>query len=377
MRDPRLDRLATLLVQYSAGVKPDDLVRIRSELPGLPLVEAVYEAVLKAGGNPFVQLTTEAMSDAFFRTASAKQLAYVSPIASYTVEQIDVHIGLWAEENTRSATNIPPEKMVLSAQAGKVISKRFLQRAAEGKLRLVGTQYPTQACAQDAEMSLHEYENFVFGAGLLHLDDPVAAWRKLGEAQQRLADFLNKTKEIRVLAPGTDLCLGVAGRKWINCCGHENFPDGEVFTAPIEDAVDGTIQYSFPAVHMGRECLDIRLTFRAGKVVDVQASKGLDFLIKMLDQDAGARTLGEFALGTNYGIQQYTRNTLFDEKIGGTCHAAVGAAYPESGGVNESGLHWDMVCDLRQPGAQVLADGVPILEAGRFMRPEWPQPPVH
>ncbi len=374
MRDPRLDKLADLLVNYSTAVKKGDLCRITGNVVGLPLIEALNEKVLLAGGHPLVFLTSEALGEARFRLASDEQLAFVSPLCAFMVEKIDVSLGLWAEENTKSATNVDPRKQTLSSQAHKPFLKRFLERAAKGELRWCGTQFPTQANAQDAEMSLHEYEEFVFRGGLLHLPDPVGAWKKISERQQRLADHLNKVREIHVVAKDTDLRLGVEGRRWINCDGHENFPDGEVFTGPIEDAVNGTIHYSFPAVHHGRECHDIVLTFKHGKVVDARASKGQDFLLAMLDQDAGARTLGEFAIGTNFGIQQYTKNTLFDEKIGGTCHAAVGAAYPETGGKNDSGLHWDMVCDLRQAGCRIEADGQTILEAGRFMRPEWPNP---
>jgi aminopeptidase len=374
MRDQRLDKLAKVLVGYSASVKPGELVRISGETIGLPLIEAIYEEVLVAGGHPFVSMTSDAMDEAFYRVASARQLEYVSPVSQFIVENMDVSIGLWAEENTRAMTHVDPKKQAAAAQARRPISKRFLQRAAEGKLKWVGTQYPTQASAQDAEMSLREYTDFVFRGGLLHLDDPVAAWKQISEKQQRLADYLNTAKEVHVIAKDTDLRLGVQGRRWINCCGHENFPDGEVFTGPIEDAVDGVIRYSFPAVHHGRECDGIALKFKNGKVVDASASKGLDFLTAMMDQDAGARTLGEFAIGTNFSIQQYTRNTLFDEKIGGTCHAALGAAYPETGGKNESGLHWDMVCDLRQPGCRIEVDGKTILEAGRFVNADWPNP---
>ena len=252
--------------------------------------------------------------------------------------------------------------------------KTFFARAQSGALRWCGTQLPCHAAAQDAEMSLAEYEEFVFRAGLLHLEDPAAAWRRISERQQRLADFLNDKREIHFRAPhGTDLKLGIAGRRWINCDGHENFPDGEVFTGPIEDATEGVVCYSFPAVHGGREVENIRLVFRAGKVVEASATKGEEFLFAMLDQDAGARVLGEIALGTNYAITGYTKNTLFDEKIGGTFHAALGAAYPESGGVNESGLHWDMVCDLRR-GGTVHVDGELISRDGRFTRDDWPQP---
>ena len=223
------------------------------------------------------------------------------------------------------------------------------------------------------QMSLANYEHFVFQAGLLHLDDPAAAWGEISRRQQRMTDYLNGIREIHFTTPqGTDLTLAVAGRRWINCDGHENFPDGEVFTGPIEDATQGVVCYSFPAVHGGREVDGIRLTFRNGRVVDASATKGEEFLLAMLDQDNGSRILGEIALGTNYSIQQYTKNTLFDEKIGGTFHAALGTAYPETGGTNESALHWDMVCDLRQ-GGQVWADGTLINENGQFVDPHWPR----
>lgn len=241
-----------------------------------------------------------------------------------------------------------------------------MTRAAEGTLRWNGTQFPTQAAAQDAEMSLAEYEDFVFGAGMLNHPDPVGAWKRLSERQQRLVDLLNGKKDYHVVAAnGTDVRLSIAGQTWVNCDGHENFPDGEVFSGPVLDSVNGQINFSFPAVHLGREVQDVKLTFRDGKVVDAQASKGLEFLIAMLDMDSGSRFLGECAIGTNYSITQYTRNTLFDEKIGGTVHFALGSGYPETGNKNESGLHWDMVVDLRT-GGYVEVDGQKISVDGEF-----------
>ena len=372
MRDPRLNILAGVLVNYSTAVKKGDLVRIGGELPGMPLMEAVYEETLRAGGHPFFQLTSDTADDAFFRLASEEQLGYINPVNQFMVEKIDVYFGIWADENTKSRSNVDPQRQAIASQARKPFLKKLLDRAAKKEVRWTGTQYPTNGSAQDAEMSLYEYSDFVFKAGLLHLPDPVAAWKKLSERQQRLADFLDKKREVRVIGKETDIRFGVEGRKWVNCDGHENFPDGEVFTGPIETATEGTIRYSFPAVHHGREVHDIVLTFKGGKVVDARASKGAEFLMSMIDQDPGARILGEFAIGTNFGIQKYTKNTLFDEKIGGTCHAALGAAYPETGGTNDSGLHWDMVCDLRAPGCKILADGETILEAGKFTRDEWP-----
>ena len=250
----------------------------------------------------------------------------------------------------------------------------FMRRFMEKSLRWVVTQFPCQAEAQEAEMSLAEYEEFVFQSGMLDQDDPAAAWRQLSESQERLVTFLNKVSELRFMtAKGTDLRLGVKARTWINCDGKENFPDGEVFTGPIEDATEGTVVFDFPSVHGGREVQGIRLQFKAGRIVEASAAKGEDFLLKMLDQDEGARTLGEVAIGCNYAIQRHTRNTLFDEKIGGTFHVALGAAYPESGGKNKSGLHWDMVCDLRT-GGRIEVDGRLISENGRFLNADWPAP---
>src|SRR5205085_10215152 len=229
-----------------------------------------------------------------------------------------------------------------------------------------------QASAQDAEMSLAEYEDFVFRAGLLDRADPVAEWKRISERQQRLVDYLNGKRDYHVVAAsGTDVRLSVAGHRWINCDGHENFPDGEVFTGPVIDSVNGTIRFSFPAVHHGREVQDVRLTFRDGKVIDASASKGENFLISMLGTDARSRYLGECAIGTNYSIRNYTRNTLFDEKIGGTVHFALGAGYPETVNDNQSGLHWDMVVDLRS-GGYIEIDGVKINVDGRFTKEGFP-----
>jgi aminopeptidase len=254
--------------------------------------------------------------------------------------------------------------------------KIFMDRAAAGSLHWCGTLFPTLANAQDAEMSLRQYEQFVFAAGHVDKADPVAAWRQIEQRQQKVADYLNGKKVVRFQAAnGTDLTVNVEGMKWINCCGHENFPDGEVFTGPNlkapDGGVNGVVRYSFPAVHNGREVHDIELVFEKGRVVQAKASKNEDFLLSMLDQDAGARNLGEIAIGTNYSITQYSKNTLFDEKIGGTFHAAVGAGYPETGNSNESGLHWDMVCDLRS-GGTITVDGQVISRDGKFVFPEWP-----
>jgi aminopeptidase len=372
MRDPRLDRLASVLVNYSAAVQKDQLVRLSGTPATMPLIAALYEQVLAAGAHPMVRINPEELTEIILKHGSDQQLQFCNPLGLAEVERLDCAIGIWGEENTRALTNVDPRRIGLQQAARKPIMDRFMQRAAEGKLKWVGTQYPTMACAQDAEMSLSEYEDFVFGAGLLNEPDPVAAWKLLSTRQQRLVDFLNGKRDYRVVAAnGTDVRMSVADRIWINCDGHENFPDGEVFTGPVIDSVEGVIHFSFPAVHHGREVRDVRLTFRQGKVVDASAAKGEDFLIGMLDMDAGSRFLGECAIGTNFGVTRYTRNTLFDEKIGGTVHFALGAGYPETGNNNQSGLHWDMVVDLRQ-GGFVEIDGEKISVDGRFGREDWP-----
>lgn len=373
MHDQRLDRLADVLVGYSTAVKKGDLVRIASPAIALPLVTAIYGRVIRAGGHPLLRLTSEEIDDLFFRHATPEQIKFLDPISKQEVEAIDVHIGVWAEQNTRHMSGVNPKMLAERQAARRPVFDRFMTRAAEGKLRWVGTQFPTHANAQDAEMSFADYADFVFSAGLLDRPDPAAAWREVSVRQQKLTDFLNGKHDYHVVAAnGTDVRMSVADRRWINCDGHENFPDGEVFTGPVIDSVEGQINFSFPAVHMGREVLDAKLTFRHGKVVDASASKGEDFLISMLDTDAGSRFLGECAIGTNYAIKRFMRNTLFDEKIGGTVHFAVGAGYPETGNTNQSGLHWDMVVDLRQ-GGYIEIDGHRISENGVFTNADWPK----
>ena len=374
MRDPRLEKLADVLVNYSVGVKQGQVVRISGPPLAQPLVAELYRKVIAAGGHPLVRMSPEELGEVFLKHATDEQLRYVSPVSLFEYERIDCSIGIWAEENTKSLTNVDPAKIGLSQAARKPLMEVFMKRAAAKELRWTGTQFPTQGAAQDAEMSLEEYEDFVFAAGKLNHPDPAAEWRRLSERQQRLADFLNGKRDYRVVAAnGTDVRMSVAGMRWINCDGHENFPDGEVFTGPVVESVEGQVNFSFPAVHHGREVQDVKLTFRGGKVVDATASKGEDFLISMLDTDEGSRFLGECAIGTNYDITRYTRNTLFDEKIGGTVHFALGMGYPETGNTNPSGLHWDMVVDLRQ-GGHVEIDGVRVNENGRFTREEFPRP---
>jgi aminopeptidase len=377
MRDPRLEKLADVIVTYSTGVKRGQIVRISGPTVAAPLIVELYRKVVAAGGQPLVRMSPDELSEIFLKSADEQQLKFVNPIARYEIETIDASIGLWADENTKALSNIDPKRMGMSQAARKPIMDIFMKRAAQGSLKWCGTQFPCQASAQDAEMSLAEYEDFVFAAGLLNQPDPVAAWRAVSEKQQRLADLMNEKSSAGrgdyhvVAANGTDIRMSVAGMKWINCDGRENFPDGEVFTGPVVESVNGHVHFSFPAVYHGREVQDVRLTFKDGKVIDASAGKGEDYLFSMLDMDAGSRFLGECAIGANYQITRYTKNTLFDEKIGGTVHFALGAGYPETGNNNQSGLHWDMVVDLRLGGFAEI-DGVKVNVDGAFTKDGFP-----
>ncbi len=366
MADPRVETLAQILVDYSVEVRPKHLVRITGAPQGAPLILAVYREVLERGAHPFLLFEPEEAEELLYAYAGDVQLDYVPPFMKDIVEQIDVSIRIWTDANTKQLTSTDPARQARRAAARRPIFDRFLERMASEELQHTTTLYPTRAFAQDAEMSLREYEDFVYKGCLLHEPDPVEAWKTISRKQQRVVDWLNKAREIHVLGTDTDLKLHVTGRTWINCDGRGNFPDGEIFTGPIEDSVNGHIRYTYPACDYGREVEDLRLHFKDGKVVEATAAKNEDFLLKMLETDKGARYVGEFAFGTNYGIQRFTKNGLFDEKIGGTIHLALGAGYPESGSKNKSAIHWDMVCDLRK-GGEVRVDGTLFLKDGKIL----------
>jgi len=366
MVDPRVEVVAKILVDYSVDVKPGQLVRITGAPEGAPLVLAVYQRVLERGANPWIQLGLDGAQELFYAYAGEAQLDYIPAFMKDVVEEIDASIGIWTDVNTKGLTNADPAKQARRAVAMQPLSERFLERAAKKEVRWTATLHPTNAFAQDAEMSLRDFADFVYKASLVHESDPIRSWQAVSKEQQRVVDWLNKAGKIQVLGPDTDLTLEVTGRKWQNCDGHENFPDGEIFTGPIEQSVNGHVRYTYPACAYGREVEDVRLEFKEGRVIKATAAKNEDFLLKTLETDEGARYVGEFAFGTNRGIQRFTKNTLFDEKIGGTIHLALGKGYPETGSKNSSAIHWDMVCDLRQ-GGEVWVDDTLFLKDGKIL----------
>jgi aminopeptidase len=366
LRDPRAEALAKILVGYSTGVREGEVVSIDGESAAEPLLLAIYEEVLKAGANPILNASLDGQAASYFKHASDAQLDWISPVAEWMVENVDVRIAVGASTNTRELSAVPPERQTRRQTATGELMTRAMDRSAEGSFRWCYTLYPTSAYASEAEMSLADYEDFYFGACLADGGDPLTAWETASTETKRLAEWIEGHEEVRVTAPGTDIKLGIAGRKFIPCDGKHNMPDGEFFTGPIEDSVEGEVTFHLPAVIGGREVSGVRLRFEAGVVVDASADRGEEFLIKLLDTDAGARRLGELGIGTNYGIDRGTREVLLDEKIGGTVHMAVGRSYPESGGKNDSAVHTDLVCDLRL-GGKLEVDDVLMQQDGRFV----------
>ncbi len=367
MFDPRVKKLAEVLIHYSLKLKRGDWLVVNGPANAEELYKAVLVTALKAGAFVTMRITIPDIGYLFYRYANEKQLKFISPTDRLETEKADAMLFVWGGWNTKELTNIKSDRLALFQQARKELFATRLKREAEDKFRWVGTVYPTPASAQDAEMSLLEYQDFVYSAGMVNRENPIKEWQALSRRQQRLIKKLSRFRTIRITGEDTDITFGVAGRKWVNCDGRANFPDGEVFTAPEEDKTEGVIFYHFPAVYFGKQVDNIRLRFEKGKVVEAKADHGEDLLQAMLNTDEGAKRVGELSFGTNYSIQQFTKNTLFDEKIGGTMHVALGAALPKTGGKNTSAIHWDMICDTRRQGYTVYGDNQIIMKEGRFL----------
>jgi aminopeptidase len=365
MADPRIQKLAELVVNYSTKIKPGNKVVINAPNTAQPLTRAIYLEVVKAGGLPIV-LPRGDFEDILYRFGTDEQIQYVHQPQRYIAEEYDARFAILADDNTKKFSNIAPEKMVLFDRGRSGLMKTMMKRSAAGEFNWVVVPFPTAAMAQDAEMSLEEYEDFVYGACMPNMVDPIGYWTQQSNRLQKVVDWLKGRREVHVTAPGTDLKLSIKGRKFVKCDGLYNMPDGEVFTGPVEDSASGHVYFSYPAIESGREVTGVRLWFEKGKVVKATADKNEDFLLKTLDTDEGARRLGEFAIGTNDGIKKFTGEILFDEKIGGSFHMALGAGYPETGSINESAIHWDMVCDLRQ-GGEIRIDGDLLYKNGKFV----------
>ena len=366
MADQRIEKLAKTVVEYSCAMRNGDRVVINGSTIAEPLLKEIYARVLKAGGNPLMMLSLPGTEEIFYHYASDDQIKYVPKPTELIYETYDVRISILAETNTKSLSNIDPSKLVMQRRSRSELMKTFMRRSAAKELRWTVAPFPTNASAQDAEMSLTEYEDFVYGACLPDMSDPVGYWQRFSARQQKICDWLKGKKSVHLKGPDTDLRLSITGRVFENCDGHFNMPDGEVFTGPVEDSVEGRVHFSYPTIYSSREVTGVRLWFEKGKVVKASADKNEDFLLQTLDTDAGSRYVGEFAIGTNEGITRFTREILFDEKIGGSFHMALGSGYPETGSKNESAIHWDMICDLRK-GGEIRVDDELFYKNGKFL----------
>ncbi len=363
--DPRIKNLANILVNYSLKIQPGDWLVINGDGVAVPLINEVARATLEAGGNYNVFLTHDDLNETFYQYANEAQINWISPFEPIVNEKANATIRIIGATNTRALTGTDPKKQAARGLSRRALSQNFMERSASGAVRWSVVQFPCPAHAQEADMSLHDYENFVYAACYADQDDPVAKWQAVHAEQQKLVDWLKGKRQVVVRGPNIDLTLSIQDRTFINASGDRNMPDGEIFTGPVENSVNGWVRFTYPGLRGGMEVDGVEFKFENGKVTHATAKKNEEYLLTQLDSDEGSRYLGEFALGTNYGIQKFTKNILFDEKIGGTLHMAVGAGYPETGSKNKSAIHWDFICDMRQD-SEVLVDGELLYKNGTF-----------
>ncbi len=367
MFNPLIKKYADVLVNYSTKVTKGDLVIIYARgYASQPLVKEIYKACLINGANPVVRTSMDELAETFIKFANNEQLEFIDEMSKIEVDIADVMIFVGAPNNVKNMANADSNKLAKRSKVLQPVLAKRLERSAKNEMRWVIADYPTNALAQEASMSLEEYSEFLVNSCYLDLDDPVKKWEEIDKEQKRIADILNSTSKIRFLGDKTDVTFLTEGRVWVPCSGNMNFPDGEIFTSPVEDSGNGTIYFDFPQNYHGSSAKEVYITLKDGKVVEAKAQSGDDFLQNMLNTDEGARFVGEIAIGTNERIQNVTGNILFDEKIGGSIHVAFGSSYPEAGGKNKSGLHWDMIKNMKN-GGKIYADDKLIYENGKFI----------
>ncbi len=374
MNDPRVDRMAQVLVNYSTNIQPGDRLLVEAEPEAEPLVRSLYREILLAGGHPHSLISLAGftsdtgLDDVFYRYAQGDQLDHPATFKELAYREFEARIRIHSVSNSRLLMQADKTRMARRSKVTGAITKTQFARGNEGAFKWVTTLYPTKAYAQDTGMSLEEFEDFVFAA--CHVDDPeedpIAYWHSVEQEQARIANWLNGREIVQVRSPDCELSLSIKDRVFINAHGRSNMPDGEVFTGPVEDSAEGRMRFSYPLVYQGNEVDGVDLVFKQGKVVEASAARNQAFLEAKLNTDAGSRFLGEFAIGLNYGVQHYTKNILFDEKIGGTIHIALGAGYAQTGSNNESAIHWDMICDMSKD-SEILVDDELFYKDGRVV----------
>ena len=363
MPDPRIKKLAQVMVHYSLGIKRGQKVYMQTSPAAQEFNLAFYEEAIKAGAHVAVLMDIPGSMEIAFKYASNQQLDFISPVRKLVHETYDARMVVEAETNTRELAGINPKRIARFRKANAPLFQKMIKRIESKELKWCMTVYPTNAMAQEANMSLSDYSEFVYEAGMLNAKDPVALWKTEAKKQQKLANWLKGKDKVLLKGDNINLTMSIKGRKFIPCAGDQNFPDGEIFTSPVENSVNGWVRFGYPAIFDGQEIDDIELWFENGKVVKETAKRNVALLTAQLNTDKGARIVGEWGIGTNYNIKRFTKNMLFDEKLGGTIHLAMGLGFEEAGGGNQSGLHWDMLCDMAH--SEILVDGKLFYKNGK------------
>ncbi len=367
LADPRIEKFAQILVNHSAKIQPGDRVLIESTTAAEPLVRALYANILELGGHPHLELEFPDQTALFYQHANPSQLDFTPTFRKLAYDEFESRIRIHSETNPRALTHISPERQARHQKALSPILAAQMQRGAAKEFKWVTTLFPTQAYAEEAKMDYERYQDFVYKACFADEEtaDPVAAWKTFETRQQKIIQQIEGHDTVELRGPNVELTLSIKDRTFKNSFGEHNMPDGEIYTGPVESSLNGWVRYTYPAITGGRVVEGVELTFEDGCVTQATAATNQGFLNEMLNTDPGARYVGEFAIGTNYQIDRFIGHILFDEKIGGTFHMALGAGYPETGSQNKSAIHWDMICDLHED-SQISVDGDVIYRNGRF-----------
>jgi aminopeptidase len=372
MTDPRIENLAKVLVDYSLAVRPGDRVAIIGSPLAESLIKEVFRYTLRAGGHPYPFMGLEllrgmdGLDEILYREGNDEQIQHVSEVDRLIFTEFECMLSIRSEGNTHALSGVDPSRQVMRRKARSKIMETYFNRAAVNEFRWCATLFPTNAYAQDADMSLPDFEDYVYGSTYADLEDPIAKWKEVHEQQQKWVDWLKGKKQVEITGPNVNMTLSIEDRTFVNSDGTRNMPSGEIFTGPVEESVNGWANFTYPGIYQGRQVEGVRLEFEGGRVVRASAKQNETFLLEMLDADPGARYLGEWAIGTNKMINRFIKNILFDEKIGGTFHLALGRGYPETGSMNKSAIHWDMICDMRD-GGEILVDGELFYRSGEFL----------
>lgn len=358
-------KLAHLILHYSIKLKEKEIIEIRGPMSAAPLIKQLYIEALKIGAYPNINLHLDEHSYLFMNYANTQQLQFIHKTAIVSMETTNAIVSIDSPMNTKDLTNVDPKKLSKRSEAAKLLKDIMLEREKKGQLRWNLAPYPTYAMAQDAEMSFEEFRQFVYYACKLHEDEPIAAWQNIDIRQQKIIDKISGKKILHYKGNNTDLTISVDGRKWVNCKGTHNLPDGEIFTSPVEETAEGHIYFDIPTSFMGNEINGLYLAFEKGRVIEAKAEKGENVLKEIIKTDEGASKIGEIAFGLNDSINIATKNILFDEKLGGTMHLALGSSYPDAGGLNQSAIHWDLIKSMKE--SEVYFDNEFFYKNGNFI----------